>query len=236
MIPAGSITIYSEAATAAGFNPFPNWGQATQYVEATIAGNKSLKYTSLNYEGIEFTAVDVSCKGKIHFDFWSPDLTSVKVSIISAGKENAYTQALTTGSWNSVDIDLSNYTAGQDGHLPDQAGVDQPRHALRRQHLLLGHGGGGGGGGSCGTTDPTCAPTTVIPAGSATIYSDAASAAGFDPCPNWGQATLCSEADDRGQQVAEVHGPELRGHRLVIQCGRTSRPRASCTSTSGRPT
>jgi hypothetical protein len=34
----------------------------------------------------------------------------VKVSIISPGLENAYTQVLTTGGWNSVDIDLSNYT------------------------------------------------------------------------------------------------------------------------------
>ncbi len=56
VIPAGSITIYSEAAATAGFNPFPNWGQATQCVdEQTIAGNKSLKYTNLNYEGIDWS-------------------------------------------------------------------------------------------------------------------------------------------------------------------------------------
>jgi len=109
-VPAGATTIYSDAASAAGFNPFPNWGQPTQYSEATIASNKSLKYTGLTYEGIEFAAVDVSSKGKVHFDFWSPDLTSVKVSIISAGKENAVTKTLTTGTWNSIDIDLSSYT------------------------------------------------------------------------------------------------------------------------------
>ena len=33
----------------------------------------------------------------------------------------------------------------------------------------------GGGSGSCGTTAPDCAPTTIIPADSITIYSDAAS-------------------------------------------------------------
>ena len=119
VIPAGSITIYSEAAAAAGFDAFPNWGQATQFSEVTLAGNKSLKYSNLNYEGMQFTAVDVSGKGKVHLDLWSPDLTSVKISLISPGKENPVTQALTTKGWNSVDIDLSNYT------VPDLTGIFQ---------------------------------------------------------------------------------------------------------------
>jgi hypothetical protein len=61
----------------------------------------------------------VSTKSKLHLDFWTSSLTSVKVSIISAGKENAFTQALTTGSWNGVDIDLSNYT------VPDKTAIIQ---------------------------------------------------------------------------------------------------------------
>ena len=82
----------------------------------TIASNKSLKYgftAPALYEGLDWAAnpVDVSAKTKLHVDFWSPDITSVKVSIISAGAETAVTQALTVGSWNSVDIDLSLYTA-----------------------------------------------------------------------------------------------------------------------------
>jgi hypothetical protein len=68
---------------------------------------------------MEFTAVDVSAKGKVHFDFWSPELTSVKVSIISPGKENAVTQVLTTKGWNSADIDLSQY------NVPDLKGINQ---------------------------------------------------------------------------------------------------------------
>jgi hypothetical protein len=119
VIAAGALTLYSDAATTAGFNAYPNWGQATQYSEVTLAGNKSLKYSALNYQGIEFTAVDVSAKGKVHFDLWSPDLTSVKISLISPGRENAVTQALTTKGWNSIDIDLSKYTA------PDLKGIFQ---------------------------------------------------------------------------------------------------------------
>jgi hypothetical protein len=118
-IPAGAITVYSEASVTAGFNARPDWGQTVTYSEATLAGNKSLKYTFGGggfgapgaYEGLEWAAVNVSTKGKLHLDLWSADLSSLKISLISAGKENAYVQAITPGSWNSVDIDLSNYTA-----------------------------------------------------------------------------------------------------------------------------
>ena len=117
-IPTGAVTIYSDAVVAPGFNPFPNWGQSVTEAEVTIAGNKSLRYTFPGggfgaagaYEGLEWTAVNVSATGKLHLDLWSADISSLKVSLISAGKENAYTQAITAGNWNSVDIDLSNYT------------------------------------------------------------------------------------------------------------------------------
>jgi hypothetical protein len=118
VIPADAVTIYSDAASRTGLDPFPDWGQSPPVTrsEVTIAGNKSLQYVWAGpgglYQGIDWASnpVDVSAKGKLHIDFWTPDLASVKVSLISAGLENAYTQALTTGGWNSVDIDLSNYT------------------------------------------------------------------------------------------------------------------------------
>ena len=192
VIPAGSVTIYSDAASVTGLDPFPDWGQNPPVTrsEVTIAGNKSLQYVWAGpgglYQGIDWSSnpVDVSTKGKLHIDFWSPDITSVKVSIISAGKlENAYTQALTTGGWNSVDIDLSNYT------VPDKSAIIQIKlepttpGTLYVDNIYF----WGTASGSCGTTAPTCAPTTVIPAGSVTIYSDAASVTGLDPFPDWGQ-------------------------------------------------
>jgi hypothetical protein len=41
---------------------------------------------------------------------WSADISSVRVSIISAGAENAVTVPVTAGSWNGIDIPLSSYT------------------------------------------------------------------------------------------------------------------------------
>ncbi len=193
-IPAGSTVIYSDAAAIAGLDTLPNWGQSPPVIgsEPTLAGNKSLKYvfggTAL-YQGIDWSSTpqDVSGKTTLHLDFFSPDITSVKVSIISAGKENAVTRAVTAGSWNAIDIDLALYT------VPDKTAIIQiklePNVAgtLYVDNIYF-HGSAGGGGGGCGTTEPTCAPTTSIPAGSNVIYSDAASIAGLDAFPVWGQS------------------------------------------------
>jgi hypothetical protein len=149
-IPSGSVVIYSDAVSAGNLDAYPNWQQTTQFSEATIASNKSLKYTNLNYQGIQFDVVNVTTKGKLHLDFWTPNVTSVKVSIISPGKENAYTQVLTTGGWNSVDIDLSNYT------VPDLSGIYQIKlegiptgGTLYVDNIYFwGTAGGGGGGGA----------------------------------------------------------------------------------------
>jgi Bacterial Ig-like domain len=205
-IPAGSVVIYSEAATVAGFNPRPDWGQSVLFSEANLAGNKSLKYTFQGggfgaagaYEGLDWAAnpVNVASKTRLHLDLWSNDLTSLKISIISAGKENAVTQAITKGSWNSVDIDLAAY------NVPDKTAIIQ----IKIESATAGdvyidniHFWGGAAVG-CGTTAPTCAPTTSIPAGSVVIYSEAATVPGFNARPDWGQTVLFSEATIAGNK------------------------------------
>jgi hypothetical protein len=125
VIPAGATTIYSEASSTAGFNAFPNWGQATQYSEVTLASNKSLKYSNLNYEGIEFTSVDVSTKGKLHLDVWSAAGGTLNVGIVTSAAisgggalETQVPQTLVSG-WNSLDIPLTSFTA------PNKTKIDQ---------------------------------------------------------------------------------------------------------------
>ena len=192
VIPAGATVIYSDAAVVAGIDTFPVWGQSPPVVgsEVTIAGNKSLKYTfGALYQGIDWSASpqDVSGKTRLHLDFFSGGISSVKVSIISAGKENAVTRTVTPGSWNAIDIDLAEYT------VPDKTAIIQiklePNVAgtLYVDNIYF-HGTAGGGSVSCGTAEPTCAPSTVIPAGSTVIYSDAAVVSGIDTFPVWGQS------------------------------------------------
>jgi hypothetical protein len=215
-IPAGSTVIYSDASSIAGLDKKPDWGQnpAVVFSEPVIAGNASLKYTfggTALYEGIDWASnpVNVTTKSKLHLDLFSADIGSVKISIISAGKENAVTQAISAGGWNAVDIDLAQYTA------PDKTAIIQiklePNVAgtLYVDNIYF-HGGATGT--SCGTTAPTCAPGTTIPAGSTIIYSDAATLAGQEARLGPEPARGLQRAHDRGQRLVEVH---LRRHRVV---------------------
>ena len=84
------LSVYSDAYTPiANVNLFPDWGQSTKVSEVLIAGNKTQKYVTLNYEGIDWAAtpINVSAMGKLHLDLWTADVTSVKVSIISAARK-----------------------------------------------------------------------------------------------------------------------------------------------------
>jgi hypothetical protein len=196
-IPAGSTIIYSDATVVSGIDTFPNWGQNPPVVgtEATIAGNKSLKYvfgtgTAGLYQGIDWNASpqNVTSKTTLHLDMFSSAITSVKVSIISTGGlENFVTRTLTPGSWNAIDIDLALYT------VPNKAAIIQIKlepnvpGTLYVDNIYFHGSAGGGGGGSCGTTAPTCAPTTSVPSGSTVIYTDASVITGLNTFPNWGQ-------------------------------------------------
>ena len=116
------LSVYSDAyASIAGIDLNPNWGQSTVPSNVTIAGNTTRKYATLNYQGIDWSAnpINVSAMTKLHIDVWTPDVTSILVSIISAGAENAVTLTPTLAGWNSFDIDLAQYT------VPNKAAIIQ---------------------------------------------------------------------------------------------------------------
>lgn len=96
----------------AGTNFFPGWGQATQYTATTIGGVETAEYTALNYEGIALAAnVNVSTAANVHFDVWTPDVTSLGFDLISPGPvQTQITKSLTLGQWNSIDIPLSSFS------------------------------------------------------------------------------------------------------------------------------
>jgi len=196
VIPSGSITIYSDASSVAGLNMAPDWGQTNiTRSEVTIAGNKSEKYVfggaPFLYQGIDWTGaagtatIDVSAKSNLHLDLWSADIASIKISLIGSG-ETAVTKTLTAGSWNGIDIDLALFT-GVDKTKTIQLKLEPiSAGTLYVDNVYF----SGGGAVSCGTTAPTCAPTTSIPSGSITIYSDASSVAGLNMAPDWGQTNI----------------------------------------------
>ncbi len=106
-------SIFSDAYTPIpGIDLNPSWGQSTVATTEVIAGNATRRYGALNYQGIDWagTPINVSTMTRLHIDLWTSNVTSVLVSIISAGAENAVTLTPTLSGWNSFDIDLAQYT------------------------------------------------------------------------------------------------------------------------------
>jgi len=106
------ISIFSGAYTnLANTNFYPNWGQSTQYSLMNIEGNSTLKYSNLNYQGVEFAGgINVSSMEKLHIDIFTPDCTSFQLFLIGGG-ENAVTLTPSLNGWNSYDIPMSSYAA-----------------------------------------------------------------------------------------------------------------------------
>jgi hypothetical protein len=104
----------------AGTDWNPNWGQTTVATQILVAGNATRSMTNLNYQGAQFVAAqNVSTMNTLHLDLWTPDCTSFKVSLISAGAENAVTLTPTLSGWNSFDIALTSY------NVPNLAAIIQ---------------------------------------------------------------------------------------------------------------
>ncbi len=188
------ISIYSGAYTSTpGVDFNPNWGQSTVVTDFSAGGNATKKLATLNYQGIDFAGnpIDVSGMTKLHVDIWTPDVTSINIKLISAGPvEQGVTVMPTMAGWNTFDIDLSQYTT--------------PNKAAIIQISFTGTPAGGtiyydniyfwkAPAATCGTNEPTCAPTTVVPGDAVKVYTEATVAAGFEPRPDWGQSTQYSE-------------------------------------------
>ena len=104
------ISIYSDSYTnIAGTNFNPNWGQSTIVtVDYVAAGNNTLKYTNLNYQGTQYANQNVSLFQYFHIDFWTPNATNLSFFLISTGPvETPYILPITSESWVSIDIPLS---------------------------------------------------------------------------------------------------------------------------------
>ena len=113
------LSIFSDAYTnVAGTNLNPNWGQNTIVTQVPIAGNNTLKYAGLNYQGTEFASpLNVSSYGFLHIDYYSANSNNLKFFLISPGPvEKAYTLSVPSGlgtntnGWKSISIPLSAFS------------------------------------------------------------------------------------------------------------------------------
>lgn len=110
--PANVIAVFSNAFTnIAGTDLNPNWGQSTVVTQVVIAGNNTLKYTGLNYQGIQLGSnQNVSTKQFLHLDYWTANSSALKVYLISPGPvETPYTLTVPSSGWASIDIPLTSF-------------------------------------------------------------------------------------------------------------------------------
>lgn len=149
------ISVFSDSYTdIAGTNLNPGWGQQTAVSFVDIQGNETMKYTGLNYQGIELGSnQDVTGMNYLHIDFWSANSTNLSVFLISPGPvEEPYALSVPTSGWASVDIPLSEFSP------VDLADIFQLKFEGNGDIYLDniyfwsdGSGGGGNGGGGDAT-------------------------------------------------------------------------------------
>ena len=81
----------------------------------TLRLGSILKFSDLNYQGIDLGGnYDVSGKEQLRFDLWSETVGSVKVNVISTGAEKPLEVTITGGEWNTVELDLADYSDAVD--------------------------------------------------------------------------------------------------------------------------
>lgn len=107
------VSIFSSRYTnLANTNFYPNWGQATQFAEFDLAGDKMLQYSNLNYQGIDYATTDLTNMQHLHMDVWTANLSALEIFLISrATGEKSIVKTLTANAWTSIDIPLADFVA-----------------------------------------------------------------------------------------------------------------------------
>lgn len=209
--PADVISIFSDAYTnVAGTDFNPNWGQATVVSQVPVAGNNTLLYSGLNYQGTQFGSnLDVSGMTHLHLDFWTNNSSALNVYTISPGPvETPFALSVPTSGWASVDIPLSSFTPVDLNNLIQFKFDGNGDIYLDNIYFYKTSGGG--------TNPTTAAPTPTYPAGNViSVFSDAyTNVAGSDLNPNWGQATVVTQEPIAGNNTLVYTGLNYQGLQL----------------------
>ena len=122
--PAGNVlSLYNSSGTytdqaGTNYNPFGDSKTVSQY---SIGSAKVWEYAVMNYQGWQFTTIDISSYTTMHVDVWTPDTTQFGVILVNGptgqtqGQVNfnaTTTPAITKSGWISLDIPVSSFTAG----------------------------------------------------------------------------------------------------------------------------
>ena len=88
---------------------FGAWNSGTVYTQETYG--KKYVLNNNGYFGLEGFSLNCLMMEKLHFDIWIADDATIRFVPIWGGAEQGITKSLTGQQWNSIDIDLSEYTS-----------------------------------------------------------------------------------------------------------------------------
>jgi PKD repeat protein len=206
---ANVISIFSNAYTnITGVDYNPNWSQATVTTTIDVAGNSTLKYAGLNYQGTDFSgnAQDVTGMNFLHLDYWTANSTALNVYLISPGPvEKAKALVVpTAGNWTSIDIPLSQFSPVALANIIQFKFDGNGDIFLDNMYFYK----------STATEPTTAAPTPPArdAANVISIFSNAyTNITGVDYNPNWGQGTVTTTIDVAGNSTLKYAGLNYQG-------------------------
>ena len=213
--------------------PIDTWNTGWEFSTAQtddvqVDGDDIKRYKNLNFVGIEFSSqtIDASDMTHFHIDIWTPDPTAppaaFKILLVDFGADGSFdggddssheltftSPILTTGTWISLDIPLSNFSnLTNREHLAQLvlSSIDLPNVFVDNVYFYIGE------------AEETAEPTEAAPAPTQdaanviSIFSDAyANEPGIDLNPNWGQATVVSEVPVSGDNTLLYSGLDYQG-------------------------
>ncbi|WP_179021017.1 Ig-like domain-containing protein [Winogradskyella forsetii] len=117
------ISVFSDAYTDVANDGLNNFDSGSVLAVQNIASNDVLRYSSLNFTGLEFLGpniIDASATTTLHLDLWSPDANEFKIKLVDFGADGAFgggddteheinLGATATNQWVAYDIALSDF-------------------------------------------------------------------------------------------------------------------------------
>ncbi len=124
------VSIFSNAYSNVALSELPtSWSELTTFTPLQIVSNDTWKITGCQFLGMVTnyaTGIDISTMEKMHIDYWTPTANPISVKIVNT-VNNPVTENLAplgpvvTGSWQSIDIDMSAFA----GNLTDKTKITQ---------------------------------------------------------------------------------------------------------------
>lgn len=228
------ISMYSNAYVNV---PIDTWNTRWEFSTAEeefiqVDGDDVIRYTNLNFVGIEFASqtIDASEMTHFHLDIWTPDPTGLpaafKVLLVDFGADGNFdggddsshelsfsSPLLVSESWVSIDVPLSSFAGLTNrGHLAQLVLSGDLSTVFVDNVYFYQSGTVSSSGPTTGApTPPSRTPSDVV-----SIYSNAyTNVAGTDFFPDWGQSTVVSEVQIQGNNTLLYSGLNYQGIQLA---------------------